>query len=386
MKHEKETSPPGKDNLKRKTVPAVSVNRTIYTGYQKAKRCTRSGSTAKTVRTDGNPAFNFIKQTFLPKIGLNGLGNNGKFKITREMDREFKKSLSIFMEYYNVHFTHSKTGNIAFDWLVDFEKLKDTLGQSEEHKLNIIKNELGKVALESKVQYNTGSCLYYIPVVPLYRFLKDKRFLSSRPAVMVLLSACSYLYRNAGVPMYTDYGSYMSYEYDILVNWCEESDEPDSYQSDLRELKIILSIGESMQQKFHHQKNLDFLKERIAKVKPVDEFDRYCLSVGQQTLWLYEQYPKENIFRFAQDIIHNPYDGDDFTLMGQYISFIGTADGGIYDMLFDMVNNEFGENRGIQQPEIVQIFDGRPLTNRDFTFENAVFKLLEDVCVILNNY
>jgi len=302
------------------------------------------------------------------------------------MNKEFKQSLSLFMEHYNVHFTHSKTGNIAFDWLVDFEKIKDSLGHSDDIKLNIIKTELGKVALESKVQYDTGTCLYYIPVVPLFRFLKDKRFLSSRPAVLVLLSACSYLFRFAGVPMYTAPGSYMSYEYDILTNWCEESDESESYRSDLRELKAILSIGEWMNQKFHNEKNLHFLKDRITKIKPVDEFDRYCLSVGQQTLWLYEHYPNEHIFRYAQDFPENPHDADDVSLMGQYISFIGTADGGIYDMLLDMVNNEFAENRTLQQPEIVKIFDGRSLSNRDFTYENAAFKLLEDVCVILNNY
>ncbi|MCS4165150.1 hypothetical protein [Sphingobacterium sp. BIGb0116] len=386
MEHEKEISSPGNGPLKRKAKSPSSANRTVYSGYQKAQRCSRGSRTAKTVNSCGNPAFNFIKQTFLPKIGLNGLGKNGKFKITMEMDREFKKSLSLFMEHYNVQFTHSKTGNIAFDWLVDFEKIKDSLGQSDDIILNIIKTELGKVALESKVQYDTGTCLYYIPVVPLFRFLKDKRFLSSRPAVLVLLSACSYLFRFAGVPMYTDQGSYMSYEYDILANWCEEIDESESYRSDLRELKTILSIGEWMHQKFYNEKNLHFLKDRIAKIKPVDEFDRYCLSVGQQTLWLYEHYPNEHIFRFAQDFPENPYGADDVTLMGQYISFIGTADGGIYDMLLDMVNNEFAENRTLQQPEIVKIFDGRPLSNRDFTYENAAFKLLEDVCVILNNY
>ncbi|MOA22233.1 hypothetical protein D3C78_1427800 [compost metagenome] len=72
--------------------------------------------------------------------------------------------------------------------------------------------------------------------------------------------------------------------------------------------------------------------------------------------------------------------------MENYIAFVGSSEGGISDMLLDMVNNELSENNHFQEPEIVQVFDGRSNEPIDFCFERAIFKLLNDVCTLLYKY
>ncbi|MGJ1435696.1 hypothetical protein [Sphingobacterium siyangense] len=384
MKNEKPNKPYTGRPVERKPKSFVSANNSVYPRPEKAEGCKGSRRRKPAVRSTGNTSIGFLKQCFLPLIEEKEMKRKDLLSISKEMDKDYKDSLFQLKQYYNMDFREANTGQLAFDWLIDYDKICMLLNSGEHMEVKIVRTELGRIVLMTRQTFPTGHSLYYMPVLPLYRFLKDKRFHTSRPAVLVLLSACSYLYRHAGVPLYTQPDSYMDYEYEILVNWCEEEEEAKS--DDLKELRQIMTIGHIMQQKFHHKNNLVFLKKRLEQLHPQDEFDRFCQTIGNQTLALYEQYPDENIFRLAATVSNNEYDYHYTTLMENYIAFTGTSEGGIADMLLDMVNNEFAENYYFQEPEIVQVFDGTGNVPFDFTFEHAVFKLLEDVCTVLNNY
>ena len=110
-------------------------------------------------------------------------------------------------------------------------------------EIQLVNDGTEKVALQTKQYFSTGSCLYYLPVVPLYRFLKDRKFKTSRPAILILLSACCYLFKYAGVPMYTEDCNYIAYEYDTLLNWYEEDEETEYRQSSLKELEDSKAIA-----------------------------------------------------------------------------------------------------------------------------------------------
>lgn len=386
MKNEKHNKQYTERPDSRKPKNFVSTNNPVYPRPKKAEGCKVSDRGKQAIRADGNTSISFLKQCFLPLIEEKEMKRKDFISISKEMNKEYKDSLFQLKQYYNIEFRDANTGQLAFDWLIDYDKICMLLNSNEHMEVKIVRTELGRIVLMTRQTFPTGHSLYYLPVIPLYRFLKDNRFRSSRPAVLVLLSACSYLYRHAKVPMYTQPDSYMDYEYEILVNWCEEEEEEGAKSADLRELRQIMTIGHIMEQKFHHKNNLVFLKKRLEQLHPKDEFDRNCLTIGNQTLALYQQCPDENIFRLAAKVRDDEYGYHYTTLMENYISFTGTSEGGISDMLLDMVNNEFAENYDFQEPEIVQVFDGTGNEPFDFTFEHAVFKLLEDVCTVLNNY
>ncbi|RWY53869.1 hypothetical protein [Mucilaginibacter gilvus] len=60
--------------------------------------------------------------------------------------------------------------------------------------------------------FEVGNQLFYIPVVPLFRFLRKKE---NKQCGELLLAVMSYLYREAGVPYYRDEGWFMFNEYEM---------------------------------------------------------------------------------------------------------------------------------------------------------------------------
>ncbi|WP_333624287.1 hypothetical protein [Sphingobacterium siyangense] len=385
MKNEKETNRIEGGPAGRKTKTALSADFGLYSGYKEKKGCTAGGSRKKAVRSRSSSPHDFLNQVFMPAVD-EGMTMKAPLQITSEMNIEFKFSLALVKQYYRVNFPDCCTGQFAYDWLVDINKLSTLIGAGPDMEINIIRTDSGKIVLETKECFSTGACLYYMPVMPLYRFIKNKRYKSSRSAVMTLLSTCSYLYLIAGVPMYTDPSTYIFYEYEILSDWFDEGEDEGCKHTDQKEISDILAIGELMEQKFFNAKNLKFFESRISKIEPKNEFDNYCLSIGKQALWLYQSFPEETIFRLRKQTDQNPYEYDYMTRMDQYISFTGTSEGGVSDMLIDMVNNELSENSRTEEPEIIRVFDGSPVERTDLTFERAVFQLINDVCIVLNNY
>ncbi|MNX80265.1 hypothetical protein D3C86_1119200 [compost metagenome] len=385
MKNEKETNRIEGGPAGRKTKTAQYADFGLYNGYKNKKRCTAGDSRKKAGRSRSSSPYDFLNQVFMPAVDDRKPVKEPQ-QITSAMDNEFKLSLALVKQYYQVNFPDCCTGQFAYDWLVDIHKLSTLIGAGHDMEINVIRTDSGKVVLETRECFSTGACLYYMPVMPLYRFIKNKRYKTSRSAVMILLSACSYLYLIAGVPMYTDPGTYMFYEYEILTDWFEEGEDERYKDTDQKEISDILAIGKLMEQKFFNVKNLEFLENRISKIEPKDEFDKYCLSIGRQALWLYQVFPEDTIFRLRKQTYQNSYEYDYVTSMDQYISFTGTSEGGVADMLIDMVNNELSENSRTEEPEIIRVFDGSPVERTDLTFERAVFQLINDVCIVLNNY
>ncbi|STD07505.1 hypothetical protein [Chryseobacterium carnipullorum] len=108
---------------------------------------------------------------------------------------------------------------------------------------------------------------------------------------------------------------------------------------------------------------------------------------------LYCDYPNESIYRNAHynnNVKSNDVDEDDYyneetvIAMDKYISFFAESEGLIYDNLMDTINNEFNEYAETQEPMIFKSFDGSNLTDKNLDFENRLFKLLNELCGLLN--
>jgi hypothetical protein len=235
-------------------------------------------------------------------------------------------------------------------------------------------------------RYNTGTTLYYIPVVPLFKMLKDPK---RKKTAQLLLSVCSYLYHIAQIPYYRQEESYLYWLYEMMNDWVEqdeETEETESYKSELRNAEYI---GDRIEQKLFNRTNLKVFEQRLNRFKSVDMFDKECWQIACNAFALFTEYPNETIFRNASLPEKDPYNDDDENEvigMEKYISFIADTKGWLYESLSDTINNEFNEYGAMEEPTISKRFDGSEIPTANLDFENRLFDLLNDLSGLLYEY
>ena len=145
------------------------------------------------IRADSNATNGLLKCTFLPK-----LKTAQSVQSCQKTERDFYKSLSRLAEHYSIE--PMQTQDFEFPYNItlsmwDMEtKLKRTNINWDGFKL--IQNS-GKTYFVSEERYNTGTTLYYIPIKPLFKMLKDPK---RKKTAQLLLSVCSYLYHIVLIP------------------------------------------------------------------------------------------------------------------------------------------------------------------------------------------
>ena len=243
-----------------------------------------------------------------------------------------------------------------------------------------------KTFFVSEERYNVGTTLYYIPIAPLFKMLKDPK---RKKTAQVLLSVCSYLYHIADVPYYRQEDSYLYWLYETHKDWVEqdeETDETETYRSELRNAEYI---GDRIEQKLFNRSNLKIFEQRLNRFKSLDTFDRECWQVACNAFALCTEYPKATFFRNAPLPEEDPYDDDYETEaigMEKYISFIADTKGWLYESLSESINNEFNEYGKMEEPTICKAFDGSKITQGNLDFENRLFELLDYFSYLLYNY
>src|SRR5690606_40118408 len=119
-------------------------------------------------------------------------------------------------------------------------------------------------------RYNTGTTLYYIPVVPLFQMLNDPK---RKKSAQLLISVCSYLYHIADVPYYRQEDSYLYWMYEMHKDWVEQDDETEETEMYNREFTKAELIGDSIEQKLFNRINLKVFQQRLNAFKSLDTFD-----------------------------------------------------------------------------------------------------------------
>ncbi|ATL45470.1 hypothetical protein CMU69_18265 [Elizabethkingia anophelis] len=307
------------------------------------------------------------------------------------MERGFYKSLSLLTKHYGISPLFIQDFNYPYNislCLWDIQKqLKGTVQNWE--NIHLIKKG-GETFFVAEECYNTGATLYYIPVVPLYQMLGNKK---RKKTGLLLLSVCTYLYRIADIPYYRQEDSYLYWIYEMLTEWLEQDEEMDDNHISKRELQKAESIGDIMEQKIACKENLLFFEERLKQFKPKDNFDKECFLLAEKTFKLYREYPDASVFRntYHNNVVRPEeadedeyYNNETVITMDKYISFFAESDGLIYDNLMDCVNNEFNEYVETQEPMIFKIFDGSNITDENLDFESKLFKILNELCRLLN--
>ena len=334
------------------------------------------------IRTNSNATNGILKCTFLPK-----LKTAPSLQACQKTERDFYKSLSKLAKHYRIEPMQTKDFEFPYKMALamwDMEtKVKRT--NSNWDGFRLVKDSR-KTYFIGEERYNTGTTLYYIPVVPLFKMLKDPK---RKKTAQLLLSVCSYLYHIAQIPYYRQEESYLYWLYEMMNDWVEqdeETEETESYKSELRNAEYI---GDRIEQKLFNRTNLKVFEQRLNRFKNVDTFDKECWQVAHNAFALFTEYPNTTIFRNATLPEKDPYNDDDeneIIGMEKYISFIADTKGWLYESLSDTINNEFNEYGVMEEPTISKRFEGSEIPTTDLDFENRLFGLLNDLGGLLYEY
>lgn len=348
----------------------------------KAKGCEPSAERQAESCTNSNATNGILKCTFLPKLKM-----AQSVQACQKTERDFYKSLSNLSEHYRIEPMQTKDYgfpyNIALSMWDMQTKVKRTNINWNGFKL--VQNSK-KTFLASEEKYNVGTTLYYIPIVPLFKMLKDPE---RKKTAQLLLSVCSYLYHIADIPYYRQKDSYLYWMYEMHKDWVEQDYETDATETYISELGNAEYFGDRIEQKLFNRANLKFFEQRLSRFKSLDTFDKECWQVACNAFALYTEYPTASVFRNAPLHEEDPYN-DDYENgaigMEKYISFIADTKGWLYESLIDSINNEFNEYAEMQEPTISKSFDGSKITATNLDFENRLFALLDDLCTQLYDY
>lgn len=225
------------------------------------KRCKRSTERQTAIRTDNHVANGFLNCTFLPKLKATKTVQACK----TNTERDFYTSLSQLAEHYQITPLQTESFGFPYNIVLSMWDLETQLSRTHINwdSLNLVQDSQ-KTYLESKEKFDTGTNLYYIPIVPLFLMLKDPK---RKKTAQLLISVCSYLYHIADVPYYRQEDSYLYWLYDMMLDWVEQDDEQEEMEQYKRDIRQAEWIGNRMEQKLFNRINLKVFKQRLKQFR-----------------------------------------------------------------------------------------------------------------------
>ncbi|MBF00233.1 hypothetical protein [Flavobacterium coralii] len=362
------------------TAPTIRWIRRLAT---EAKECQRNTKRQVESRADSYATDGFLKSAFLPKLQKTESVQAGRK--SAKMESDFYKSLSQLAQHYGIEPMPSRQCGYPYNIALALDDIELQLRNNvrDWEQIHLIQDS-EKTFLTSEERYSTGSTLYYIPILPLYRLSKNPK---RKQVAELLQSVCAYLYHITDVPYYRQENSYLFWIYEMVTEWVACDDENEDTATYLAEITQAQWIGDNMERKIFNHQNLSRFRERLDKFKSKDSFDHDCFLLASEAFALYEQYPDIAFYRNAQP--HTVAEEDDFeniVLMYKYVSFCAEAKGLLFQTLFDSVNNELQEYGLMQEPIIEKRFNGATVTCDTLDFENRLFSLIEELIYVLNSF
>lgn len=369
---------------KRKAKAASQKRRAVPAAIKQEKGCRRGAKGQAAIRPAGDAANGFLKVRFLPHLA----GQPAKPSAKDEED--FYRSLTLMCDHYGIEVSDTRFLGYPYNKAVALWEVGKLLRARKKEDVQIVEHRdaVGSLVLHGEETYNTGNTLYYIPIVPLYRLLQDRK---AKRAAGLLLCTCAYLYHIAGIPYFTDDSSYLCWQYDMIREWVENDPtdwEQESYNSNCSQLNTAEHIGKVMQRRLWNPCHLNRFEDMVAQFLPLDSLGCDCLSIAEKALRLWRDHPQGHVYRHADTQVLHGKDEDDYNedciTMDKYIGFCAETEGWLYHTLSECVNNEFNECCDIQQPVLTRVFDGRVQDAESLHFECRLFSLIDDLCYLLN--
>lgn len=385
-------------NSRRKKTKTTSPSITAICRVDEAEQRHRRNRKRPTEISPSKSSSNgFLRTSFLPKLKESKVCKGDKNVQTKKeiesAEKSFYQSLSQLTEHYGLEPIQIQNFEYPYNISLSLWNLEQQLQNKVENWNNIsLIKKSENLSIASEERCDTRTSLFYIPVVPLYKMLKDKK---RKKTAHLLLSVCSYLYRNVGVSYYRQEDSYLYWLYEMLNDWIEQDDDREEIDLHKKQLKTAEMIGDFMGQKISNSQNLILFSERLNQFKSKNKFDHECFLLAEKVFQLYQKYPEEHLYRnthFNNAVNHKNIVDDEFyneetvISMDKYISFYADNKGLISDQIIEMVNNEFNEYGEIQEPIVSKVFDGSSLIENNLDFETRLFELMNELIYLLSNY
>lgn len=360
------------------TTPAI---RHIQQKIRPSARCRRGTAQPVAQRTAGFRPDGFLNHSFKPFSAV----ENRNY---RETESEFFRSAKNLCDLYQI--TLPEMAGLQFPQNVDYayKYLCHSIEKMDKaQQCIIIRDETHRATLATLQTYDTGRCIYYIPVRPLWRMVQAAQ---QQPLAKMLLSVFAYLQQIAQVPYYRGDGLYLDCMYNILEDWINEElddEQEQEYRDDQNDdLKELTHAGALLYPLISNPFYIDKFEAHIQNYHQSQNRDLEAEEVVAAFLQLYRDYPQQSVFDNIHPDLFNP-DEEERIGAWQYISFYWSAEDTLYEMLFEMINNEFQEYGVTDEPMVIQLHD-RPqaLPLNDLNFEQRLFELMDKLCEILNRY
>ncbi|QOR73737.1 hypothetical protein IMZ16_09530 [Cruoricaptor ignavus] len=374
---------------KSKTATTTPTIRRICRMGETPQRCFGDSERQTEICADKPTSDAFLKWTFLPKHEKNKEQEQEQEpKKTMEMEKECFQSLFQLTEHYGIKPKLTQYLEYPYNIALVLDDIQKQLKFKTEHweEIRLVKDKTKNQSyFISEERFHTGSILYYIPILPLYRLSKNPK---RKQASELLKSVCSYLYHIAEVPYYRQQSSYLFWMYEMITDWIASDEQNEEQPAYLSEIKQAEQIGEIMEKKIYNSYHLTHFKNRLKHFKAKDVFDNDCWRLASKVFSLYEQYPNTTIFRNAtvdQALIEDD-EQENILAMNQYISFCADAKGVLFETLFETVNSEFQECNIQEEPIVSKHFNGKEMIDAHLDFERRLFPLIEELIYILNSF
>lgn len=361
-----------------KTKGVAQATRRVCGVAQKAERCSRSEkgqakSSPGSHATNGIIGLRFGPKLYEPKIVED-------CKQPDQLERDFFKSLSKLAKHYNLQFKSFQEYTFPFNIALMLDHLRFKIKEIPNCQSVELMQDCGKAYLETEERYDTKATLYYIPVMPMYKLMKDKE---RKAVAQMILSVFAYLYHIIGIPYYRNTDSFLFWQYDMLKEWiiCD-GEEGEDLRQYMQEFDKAIWVGDFVKRKMINRESLNRFKDHINKFQPKDEFDKSSLEVAKEAFSLYTTFPGRDLFQNIPQI----EESEEILRMDQYISFFADAEGMLADQLYDCITCEFQEYGLVEEPTIRKKFDGKKLPDNTLEFETRIFKMIDNLTFLLNHY
>jgi len=342
-------------------------------------RCRRSSAQPAKKRTARHPADGFLKAHFLPFWAI-------ATRNYRQMEAEFFRSLAHLCALYDLPVPDVSATPFPQNVTVAYMKISEAVKAKDKNaNCIIVKDDTRNATLAVLKSHDTGRCLYYIPVRPLWNLVQTAK---EQPLANLLTSIYGYLYQIAKVPYYTENDAYLFYQYDTIERWIDEDDEEEQEHKDeqIDALHELTYAGNRVVTLIRDPIWLADFEANIKAYKETETWDLETECLATEFLALFKEYSTQTLFDNIHDDLIEPEETERVRAE-QYISFYWSGNDCFYDMLFEMVNNEFQECGITDEPMSVQYFDTpqTQITN-ELNFERRLFDLIDKLCAILNPY
>jgi len=376
MNHAEKISANGKTTYRSKSVTTSPPVGRVRKLDETTERCRRTPQGQTAVRTTCDVTNAFLVMQFYPRLQEPEIGE--KYD-SLKLEREFFKSLSNISKKMNI--TKLDCTGVPFPYNISESlahlKKQLKLGMNDWNEIRLVNNG-DSTFFAKEERYDTGSTLYYIPVIPLYTILHKKE---TAKASKLLVAIYAYIYQILAVPYYRNADCYLNSMYEMLENSYDEEEEENHDDESLAEFNDAELIGDYIKELITDKKNLQSFQKLVSKFEPKNDFDKDVHQLATSFYELYHSYPNTRIdrkyFPLRYREITEEYDRP--ITMDNYVSFCASIKGNLFEMLCDYVNGDLQEYSEIDEPTRFIPFDNRKMENNDFDFETKVFDTVDNL-------